>query len=326
MMGKAGRLATIDVVAIRAPGSTPRNRMFLLFGEHARELISPESGLHIVQALCGKHASMADEAAKVLRDSEFMIVVNGNPLSRVKVEEGDFCLRTDPEGVDLNRNWDEEWNSDDGRSDYRTNPGPTPFSEPETQIFKNLVSEFRPTTFLTVHSGTKGLYMPWAYDMQHQAARNKEAMMQVLATLDEKYCKCPFGAAGREVGYSCPGTCLDWVYDKLMAPYAFAFEIYVNPILEPSLKSRWREKIASSEGQLYQREHTLAHEHFKDLFEDHPSSFIQLSAEAHAARGSQDDEMCFGSFNPGSEEEYRAVVENWSQAYLQLAGIVASKL
>ena len=52
--------------------------------------------------------------------------------------------------------------------------------------------------------------------------------MSMLRELDEEYCQCPFGAAGREVGYSCPGTCLDYVYDELNTSYAFAFEIYVG--------------------------------------------------------------------------------------------------
>eukprot|EP00401_Gymnodinium_catenatum_P022427 CAMPEP_0117591696 /NCGR_PEP_ID=MMETSP0784-20121206/71679_1 /TAXON_ID=39447 /ORGANISM="" /LENGTH=86 /DNA_ID=CAMNT_0005393453 /DNA_START=9 /DNA_END=265 /DNA_ORIENTATION=+ len=81
-----------------------------------------------------------------------------------------------------------------------TNPGPKPFSEPETRTFKELVQNFKPTTFLTVHSGTKGMYMPWAYDMEHLANRNEPEMMDILTKLDQDHCECPFGAAGREVG------------------------------------------------------------------------------------------------------------------------------
>ena len=29
--------------------------------------------------------------------------------SRAKVEAGEFCRRTNEDGVDLNRNWDEKW-------------------------------------------------------------------------------------------------------------------------------------------------------------------------------------------------------------------------
>merc|ERR1719394_2330841 len=98
----------IDVATMRAPGSSPVNKNFLLFGEHSRELISPESGLHLLKSLCGE-TGLAERAKQVLQNSEFMIVVNGNAASRERVEQGDFCLRTNPDGVDLNRNWDEKW-------------------------------------------------------------------------------------------------------------------------------------------------------------------------------------------------------------------------
>ena len=35
--------------------------------------------------------------------------MNGNPISRKKVENGDVCLRTNENGVDLNRNWASYW-------------------------------------------------------------------------------------------------------------------------------------------------------------------------------------------------------------------------
>lgn len=32
------------------------------------------------------------------------------------------------------------------------------------------------------------------------------ALWSAVQELDEAHCKCPFGAAGKEVGYDCPGT------------------------------------------------------------------------------------------------------------------------
>jgi len=40
------------------------------------------------------------------------------------------------------------------------------------------------------------------------------------------------GAAGKEVGYLCPGTCLDYAYDKVNVPYSFAWEIYGKDMYE----------------------------------------------------------------------------------------------
>merc|ERR1719183_422372 len=259
----------IDVVTIKAPNSKPVNKNFLLFGEHARELISPESGLHFIKTLCGE-AGDKERASQILKDSEFQIVVNGNPDSRKRVEQGDFCLRVNPDGVDLNRNWDEEWQPVAPFDTADTNPGPSAFSEAETQVFKELVSNYRPSNFLTIHSGTKGMYMPWAYDMKHLATRNQPAMMEILKKLDKNHCECPFGAAGKEVGYPCPGTCLDWVYDKLQTPYAFAFEIYTSPRMNARLKDRWESKLEQG-GAFYQKHSHLAHKHFKDVFATCPS-------------------------------------------------------
>jgi len=314
----------IDVVTIKGQGSEPINRNFLLFGEHARELISPESGLHFIKTLCGE-AGNKERVASILKDSEFQIVTNGNPASRKKVEQGDFCLRVNPNGVDLNRNWDEEWSSDNPFGGADTNPGPSAFSEAETQVFKELVTAYNPTNFLTVHSGTKGMYMPWAFDMHHLANRNQAKMLKILREVDQEHCECPFGAAGREVGYACPGTCLDWVYDKLQTPYAFAFEIYTDPEQNEDLKARFDEKISNGMGAFYQKSSSnLAHEH-KDLFTEKPSDFVQLKSETHLTNR-MSPEWCFGNFNPGTKDRFDAVVENWSSAYLDVAEKVAFNL
>jgi len=113
---------SIDVATLnRNPSQEKKNKFFILFGEHARELISPESSLHFLESLCGKHDDEmnAQKIASVLEHSEFQIIVNGNPNSRRKVEEGDFCLRVNGQGVDLNRNWDEKWEPAD-QSDSAT--------------------------------------------------------------------------------------------------------------------------------------------------------------------------------------------------------------
>merc|ERR1719235_471379 len=267
---------SIDVVKIKAEGTQPVNKNFFLFGEHARELISPESGLELVKTLCGQNPTLSDKARETLKDSEFEIVVNGNPNSRSKVEQGDFCLRVNEAGVDLNRNWDEKWQPNPDLAPADTNPGPAPFSEPETRVFKKIVSEYEPTNFLTIHSGTRGMYMPWAYDMEHLATRNQPEMMNILRKLDTDHCECPFGAAGKEVGYPCPGTCLDWVYDQLQTPYAFAWEIYIADEYDGGLKERFQQKLQEQGGAYIQTRSSLAHKHFHQVFAKNPSDFVQL--------------------------------------------------
>merc|ERR550525_2215118 len=91
--------------------------------------------------------------------------------------------------------------------------------------------------------------MPWAYDSKHLADRNQQEMMKLLKDIDSEHCHCPWGAAGKEVGYDCPGTSVDWVFAKTNASFAYAWEIYVG------------DGQALLEGGAH-----LAHRHFHDVF------------------------------------------------------------
>ena len=203
-------------------------------------------------------------------------------------------------------------------------PGPAPFSELETQIIKELVTEYVPTSFLTVHSGTLGMYMPWFFDSEHLVSRNRPQMMEILKKVDEAHCECPYGAAGKEVGYSAPGTCLDWVFDKLKTPYASAYEIYIGGGRE-GFKARWLDKINSETGSYLQAHSHLANDHFKDLFDDFPSGFIQLNT-TNSKEEMKTDKACFGLFNPSTKDEFEKTLENWAMAYLDTGNEVAKKL
>jgi len=308
---------SLDVITVRKPGVENAHRFFLLFGEHSRELISPESGLAMLDTLCQDGASH-----ELLQTAEFQVVLNANPRSRAKVEQGDYCLRTNPAGVDLNRNWDEKWQNGDSEG-ADTNGGPKPWSEPETRILKDVVSAYKPTGFVTVHSGTRGMYMPWAYDTNNLATRNQPTMMKILRDLDQSYCKCPFGAAGKEVGYACPGTSLDWVYDILQTPYSFAFEIFVGKQFSEGLEKRWKDKLGDSDtGMLLDNGYHLGHNHFSDIFSNYTSDFATGEIDYSDAAGVQGG--CFSRFNPDSKEEYDSTVKNWAAAYLDMTKMIVA--
>ena len=103
----------IELVEIsdKAHESSSKYNVFLLFGEHAREMISPETGLNIAKALCGQ-ASTTVDVHENLHKFNYHMVLNANPDSRKKVEAGEYCLRVNENGVDLNRNWDDHWEHD----------------------------------------------------------------------------------------------------------------------------------------------------------------------------------------------------------------------
>lgn len=331
-LSKESRNGTaIDVVRIKNKQANVVNKMFVLFGEHSRELISPESGLVFMEMLCGQADSVGNvEAHEVLKHSEFLIVLNGNPNSRRKVEQGEFCLRVNENGVDLNRNWAYKWQEPGPMDVADTYPGPQPFSEPETQIFKDLLEDYKPDTFLTIHSGTFGMYMPWAYDTVHLGTVNQKPMLEILEDIDDRHCQCPFGAAGKEVGYACPGTCLDYAYDVVKTPFVFAFEIYTSPEYELQLKGHWDETQRTGGSTLIKKGEHLAHPHFLDLFRKHKSDFVHVgptkTPSLRASAAVDELDTCFRMFNPASEEEFMATTATWASVYMEVAASVTEKL
>ena len=103
---------------------------FIIFGEHSRELISPEAGLKLIQTLCTENKNEFKD--HVMQDYELRMILNVNPISRVKVEAGDYCLRENENGVDLNRNYKAHWNEVNDARLTHVAPGPFAFSERET--------------------------------------------------------------------------------------------------------------------------------------------------------------------------------------------------
>jgi len=54
-------------------------------------------------------------------------------------------------------------------------------------------------------------------------------MNEILTKVKNSPCSnCFVGTPFKKLHYDTSGTCLDYVYDKLKVPFAFAWEIYTN--------------------------------------------------------------------------------------------------
>ena len=91
--------------------------------------------------------------------------------------------------------------------------------------FKREIGRIKPDVFVSIHSGTLGMYTPYAYSMD-EPQFNEQQMLDVIDPVNKKYFNCPSGAAGDKVGYLCPGTSMDYIYDNMGAKYTYSFEIY----------------------------------------------------------------------------------------------------
>jgi len=262
----------IDVVNVTGKGKSQvvNNKVFIISGEHCRELIGPESGLRLLELFCDPAADGDNGrwVSNALEGSEFQLVLNANPRMRTKVEDGEFCLRSNPNGVDLNRNWGKAWSPDGG---FEVWGGPHAFSEPETRIVKALLEKYRPTTFLQVHAGIKLMALPWGYKEEVPKGRNGDRMLSILSHLDERW-NIPYGSPA-ELMYTADGTSSDWVYSEMRredskmhqkTPYAFLFEIYGGETNEAWVKEQWEEQTTKGLNML-QSGGYLGDGHFDEL-------------------------------------------------------------
>lgn len=135
-----------------------KQKIYLLSGEHPRELIAVETVFSFIKFLC---FNKDDKSMDLLSRNVIRVVLNANTTQRRLVENGNFCIRVNPNNVDINRNWDYYWGREVQLSEE--SPGAKPFSEVETNFIKETVRLFQPKLFLTIHSGMYGLFHPFAY-------------------------------------------------------------------------------------------------------------------------------------------------------------------
>jgi hypothetical protein len=142
-----------------------------------------------------------------VKDYEVRMILNVNPVSREKVELGSYCLRENENGVDLNRNYKAHWNETHDDRLHHVAAGPFAFSERETQIVSQELKKFNPDVFISVHSGTLGLYSSygWSEDLGMlymciliEAPENEDNYIEVLDDIQKNYCpQCKVGSCGK---------------------------------------------------------------------------------------------------------------------------------
>lgn len=343
---------SLDVVTITAKGSGPsKPKAVFVFGEHARELVSSESGLHFIQSLCGMGSTSSDKVQKALGAMDFVIIPNANPKGRSLVEGGSFCKRTNENGVDLNRNWGDDHrdvstnaiasadaragaDDDDAGDASEENPGARGFSEPESEIVREVVEQASPKLFLSVHSGAYLLALPYGFSTS-ASPPNAEAMNQILSSISATYCggQCPYGNLARTIGYLSPGCSVDYVTERMQVPFAFTWEIWSdatttasfaedaksNENVKDNKMSEWEsmsEKFQSGEAGI--RRAIQAQDNETDAGLQFP-----VSKAAAAKQAAQSDTDCLSRFNPHDPAELSGTLETWTEAYMDLASQVA---
>lgn len=171
----------------------------VLGGHHGDEPIAVEVALRLADALADGDGAEQRITELLDRSTLYVVpVVNPDGLG-----EGS---RYNAAEVDLNRNYDYEWDP------IATRAGSQPFSEPETRAVRTLALLDRPVVGVSLHAGAANLGWPWNFSPE--PPRDAE----VLTAIAERYlerCDTPeFWITQGSLWYETRGDTNDWAYAR----------------------------------------------------------------------------------------------------------------
>lgn len=226
-----------DVWVMRVSAKAPNSGLpasILMGGHHAREHVSVEMPLRLLDYLVQEFEKKNPRIVSLLNAYEVFIVPVVNPDGKeYDIASGSYRhwrKNRRPNGgssfgVDLNRNYGFGW----GGGGASTSPnddtfrGPSAFSEKETSMIKNFV-EAHPqiTTLLSFHTFSQLVLWPWGHqDGGISNARDR----QVFETMGKRMAQWngyrPMQSSGL---YIASGDTCDWAYGE-HGIFAFTFEL-----------------------------------------------------------------------------------------------------
>ncbi len=230
----------------------PEPRVLISAVHHAREPIGCSICMDFINYLV-RNYGINDTATTIVNNDEVWVVPVVNPDGYVLNEtyndpwgygwrkncrdnnnNGQFDSTYD--GVDLNRNYGYMWGYDNNGSspnppdeDYR---GPSPFSEPETQVIRDLCIADSFLYNLDYHAYGNYLIYPWGYINALPPEPDRStyiAMAETMTTIIGVPNYYAYGNPYQTVGYVANGGTFDWMYgDSVAKPKFFAFSAEVG--------------------------------------------------------------------------------------------------
>lgn len=240
-VGTSHERRTIHGLRIASP-TAPANRPVILLNgcQHAREWISVMVPMYIADQLVRKY----DEDAQIqtlLDQIEFLVVpiVNPDGYAYTHDPDGNRMWRKNRRvngggafGVDLNRNWEVDWNGPHSTSNNPTSDvyvGPFAMSEPETQAMRDLVlANPGIVAHIDFHSYSQLILQPLGYTSDPPAdavmldALGAQMSDAIANVHNEEYIHGPAG----DILYFASGVFEDWTY---VTQGIFGYTIELRP-------------------------------------------------------------------------------------------------
>jgi len=239
-----------DIVMIKicASGHCGKKPAILMDGGiHAREWISPAATLMLIDKIVN---TLKSSKKSIMKKVDWYIIPLLNPdgyaysrtidrLWRKNRVPNEGCDKDECVGVDLNRNFDYQWDHKDNHADlYNMSSeayhGPEPFSEKESQALKEFILDHKDhiKAYVTIHSFGQFILTPWGFTREKPKSWPK--LSKVIKKTEDKIkafsgkvykFEHPLDLSGGELvtGNSC-----DWAHGAAKIPYVLAVELRDN--------------------------------------------------------------------------------------------------
>lgn len=223
-----------EIKGIKISHGPGRRAVFIESGIHAREWIAPATTNFIINELV---FSDDEEIKAAARDFDWYIFPVTNPDGYIWSHVGFRLWRKNRRpfgsefGVDLNRNWNDNWLKESANLNPSSNTyaGPGPFSEIEARSLSAYITDMadKIDLYLSFHSSGQILLLPFG-NTTEPLANYYDAMKigrRAMGALAFRY-GTPYTIGNiAEAIYFATGTSVDWVKERLKIPLAYCYEL-----------------------------------------------------------------------------------------------------
>ncbi|MCB9253278.1 MAG: zinc carboxypeptidase [Bdellovibrionaceae bacterium] len=253
VIGKSNEGRDIHAIQLTSrffiPPSGKKQTILIDAMHHAREVMTPEVALDIVKYLT-ENFNQDPKVQKWLTENEVWVVPMVNPDGNAKVWNSSSMWRKNTRGgygVDVNRNYPQDWNTCNGSSGNQNNEtyrGPSAGSEPETRALMDLAARIKPKFNISYHSFSEIVIFPYGCSPKRVPSPDRQMYEQIgreLAGLLQRDSGQGTYTAGTsyDLLYNVDGGSLDWMYAQHKI-ISFVIEVNSNSQgFQPSFQ--WQE-------------------------------------------------------------------------------------
>ncbi|KAL0868948.1 hypothetical protein ABMA27_007276 [Loxostege sticticalis] len=222
------------IKGIKISHGSGRKIIFIESAIHSREWITPAVTNYIINELL---TSEDEDTKAAARDFDWYIFPVTNPDGYVWTHTEYRLWRKNRRpfgadiGVDLNRNWNNNWLGvgSSGNASTNTYAGPGPFSEEETRTLSEYISSLadKIDLYLSMHSSGQLLLIPFG-NTTEPLANYYDAIKigrRAMGALSVRY-GTPYTTGNiAEAIYLATGTSIDWVKEAHQVPLVYCYEL-----------------------------------------------------------------------------------------------------